>query len=201
MLRTLRIGLMTMVAVGAGLVAAWPVRACSPTVTKIEKNTDGTITYHFKIKVDEGTTAEAGAAGAKDANSDFFTIYNFYGFVEDSVKTPAGWKFSSEEFGKTPALNGYPLVLPVDVPGTPNLTWTCTKSVKAGTEVTGFSAKTRVAKTTDGMYSAQVTRPAAAIEGLAAEPGKPAGKPIKEGRIGTITKPAFLLDVDAGLKK
>ncbi len=198
MLRTLRNGLMTVVAVVAGLAAAGPARACSPTVTKIEKNADGTITYHFKIKVDEGTTAEA---GAKDANPDFFTIYNFYGFVEDSVKTPAGWKFSSEEFGKTPTLNGYPLVLPVDVPGTPNLTWTCTKPVKAGTEVTGFSAKTRVAKTTEGMYSAQVTRPVAAIEGLAAEPGKPAGKSIKEGRIGTITKPAFLLEDDSGLKK
>jgi hypothetical protein len=189
------------VVVAIGLAAAGPARALSPTVTKIEKNTDGTITYHFKIKVDEGTTAEAGAAGAKDANPDFFTIYNFYGFIEDSVKTPEGWKFSSEEFGKTPALNGYPLVLPVDVPGTPNLTWTCTKPVKAGTEVTGFSAKSRVAKTTDGMYSAQVTRRAAAIEGLATEPGKPGSKPTKEGRIGTITKPAFLLEIDSGLKK
>ena len=27
--------------------------------------------------------------------------------------------------------NGYPLVLPVDVPGTPNLTWTVTKPVTA----------------------------------------------------------------------
>src|SRR5438477_8948690 len=47
--------------------------------------------------------------------------------VEGWAKSPAGWEFSSEEFGRTPALNGYPMVLPVDVPNTPNLTWTVTK--------------------------------------------------------------------------
>jgi hypothetical protein len=44
-------------------------------------------------------------------------LYNFYGLVDGSAKSPAGWEFSSEEFGRTPYLNGYPLVLPVDVPG------------------------------------------------------------------------------------
>ena len=41
------------------------------------------------------------------------TVYNFYGLVEGSAKSPAGWEFSSEEFGRTPTLNGYPMVLPV----------------------------------------------------------------------------------------
>jgi hypothetical protein len=31
-----------------------------------------------------------------------------------------------------------PLVLPVDVPGTPNLTWTVTKPVAAGAQIDGF---------------------------------------------------------------
>jgi hypothetical protein len=30
------------------------------------------------------------------------TVYNFYGLVEGSAKSPAGWEFSSEEFGRTP---------------------------------------------------------------------------------------------------
>jgi hypothetical protein len=89
--------------------------------------------------------------------ADFFTIYNFYGLVDGSVNTPDGWKFTSEESGRTPAMGGYPLVLPMDIPGTPNITWTATALVKPGTEVTGFSAVTRVGATTDGIYSALVT--------------------------------------------
>jgi hypothetical protein len=37
-----------------------------------------------------------------------------------------------------PELGGYPLVLPVDVPNTPNLTWTVTKPVAAGVQIEGF---------------------------------------------------------------
>jgi hypothetical protein len=58
---------------------------------------------------------------SKDA-ADFVTVYNFYGLVDGSVKSPAGWEFSSENSGRTPAWNGYPLVLPMDVPNTPNQT-------------------------------------------------------------------------------
>jgi hypothetical protein len=64
--------------------------------------------------------------------------------VEGSAKSPAGWEFSSEEFGRTPTLNGYPMVLPVDVPNTPNLTWMVTKPVAAGAQINGFTATTRV---------------------------------------------------------
>jgi hypothetical protein len=72
----------------------------------------------FAVKTDQGETL---APGESKATSDFVTVYNFYGLVDGSVKSPAGCEFSSEEFGRTPYWNGYPLVLPVDVPGTPNL--------------------------------------------------------------------------------
>jgi len=62
-------------------------------------------------------------------------------------------------------MGGYPLVLPVDIPGTPNITWTATAAVKPGTEVTGFSAATRMTTITDGMYSAQVTQRSGPIQG------------------------------------
>ena len=174
--------------------AAVPARAAHLSVTKIEKGADGTATYTFKLKVDAGTTAEVG---------DFVTVYNFFGFVEGSVKAPAGWEFSSEQFGKTPALNGYPLVLPVDVPGTPNLTLTCKQPVKGGGGDLTFTAKTRVTKTVTGLYTAQVTRPAEAGSPVAPlAPGEPADAMLnKEARIGRLTLPDFRADVESGLKK
>jgi hypothetical protein len=76
--------------------------------------------------------ANAEAGNTAKAAADFVTVYNFYGLLEESAKSPAGWELSSEEFGRTPTLNGYPMVLPVDVPNTPNLTWTVTNPAAAG---------------------------------------------------------------------
>jgi hypothetical protein len=166
-------------------VTAVPAAAMQPVVTQVDKNPDGTMTYHFAIKVEQGETLTAGAAGAND---DFVTVYNFYGLVEGSVKSPAGWKFSSEEFGRTPTLNGYPMVLPLDVPNTPNLTWTVTKSVAAGAQIDGFTATTRVGAMVQGTYSAQITRQSPAITGAAA-------KESKQALIGTLPTPSFLADV------
>jgi len=110
-------------------ITAGPALALQTVVTQVDKNTDGSVTYHFAVKLDQGETL---APGESKATADFVTVYNFYGLVEGSAKSPAGWEFSSEEFGRTPTLNGYPMVLPVDVPNTPNLTWMVTKPVAAG---------------------------------------------------------------------
>jgi hypothetical protein len=122
-------------------IAACPALALQTVVTRVDKNTDGSVTYHFAVKLDQGETL---APGESKATADFVTVYNFYGLVEGSAKSPAGWEFSSEEFGRTPTLNGYPMVLPVDVPNTPNLTWMVTKLVAAGAQIDGFAATTRV---------------------------------------------------------
>jgi hypothetical protein len=66
------------------------------------------MTYHFAVRTDQGETLMPGEKGT----SDFVTVYNFYGLVDGSVKSPTGWEFSSEQFGRNPAVNGYPLVLP-----------------------------------------------------------------------------------------
>jgi hypothetical protein len=129
MLKTL--GAVLLLASGLAITAA-PARALQIVVTQVDKNDDGSMTYHFAIKTDQGETL---IPGESKATSDFVTVYNFYGLVDGSVKSPAGWEFSSEEFGRTPYWNGYPLVLPVDVPGTPNLTWTVTKPVAAGAQI------------------------------------------------------------------
>jgi hypothetical protein len=108
------------------------------------------------------------------------TVYNFYGLVEGSAKSPTGWEFSSEEFGRTPTLNGYPMVLPVDVPNTPNLTWVVTKPVAAGAQIDGFTATTRVSAMVLGQYTAQITRQLPAIQGAAGTPSV-AGKGVQTG--------------------
>ena len=126
--------------------------------------------------------------GDSKVAADFVTVYNFYGLVDGSARSPEGWEFSSEEFGRTPILNGYPMVLPVDVPNTPNLTWTVTKPVAAGTEIDGFTATTSVSAIVQGEYSGQVTRQLPAVQGVAA-------KPSKQALIGEIPTPSFLAEL------
>src|SRR6266478_3447559 len=88
-------------------LTAGPALALQAVVTEVDKNADGSMTYHFAVKMDQGETL---APGDSKATADFVTVYNFYGLVDGSVKSPAGWEFSSEEFGRTPYWNGYPLV-------------------------------------------------------------------------------------------
>ena len=171
----------------AAAATAMPARALQTIVTQVEANKDGSTTYHFAVKVDPGETLNPGDA----ATADFVTIYNFYGLVDGSPKSPAGWTFSSEQFGRTPTLDGYPLVLPVDVPNTPNLTWTVTKPVAGGTQIDGFSATTRVGAMVQGEYSAQTTRLLPKIEGAP----DVAARDTKQAQIGLLPTPSFLADV------
>ena len=146
-------------------ITAGPALALETVVTQVDKNADGSMTYHFAVKTDPGETL---TPGASKATSDFVTVYNFYGLIDGSAKVPAGWEFSSEASGRTPELGGYPLVLPVDVPNTPNLTWTVTKPVAAGVQIDGFTATTHVSTMVEGQYTAQLTRQVPPIRGVAA---------------------------------
>ena len=168
---------------GLAIIAA-PALALQTVVTQVDKNADGTMTYHFAVKLDQGETL---TPGAKEA-ADFVTVYNFYGLVDGSVKSPAGWAFSSEDSGRTPIWNGYPVVLPVDVPNTPNLTWAVTKPVAAGTQIDGFTATTRVSTMVDGEFTAQVTTQLPAVAGAA----DVAARASKQAVIGTLPMPSFL---------
>jgi hypothetical protein len=146
-----------------------PALALQVVVTGMDKNGDGSTTYHYAVKTDPGETLSPG--------SDFVTVYNF-SMVDGSAKTPAGWAFTSPEFGKTPTWNGYPVVLPVDIPALNNLTWTATKTIPGGSQIDGFSATTHASASTDGEYTAQVTRSAG-------------GKSSKQAIIGHIPTPAY----------
>jgi hypothetical protein len=184
-------GAALLLASGLAIIAA-PALAMQTVVTQVDKNADGSMTYHFAVKTDPGETL---TPGESKATADFVTVYNFYGLVDGSAKSPAGWEFSSEEFGRTPTLNGYPMVLPVDVPNTPNLTWTVTKPVAAGVQIDGFTATTRVSAMVQGEYTAQVTRQLPAIKGAAAGTPGVAATASKQALIGVLPTPSFLSDV------
>lgn len=184
-------GAALLLASGLAITAA-PAFALQTVVTQVDKNTDGSMTYHFAVKMDQGETL---TPGESKATADFVTVYNFYGLVEGSTKSPAGWEFSSEEFGRTPTMNGYPAVLPVDVPNTPNLTWTVTKPVAAGAQIDGFTATTHVSKMVQGEYSAQVTHQVPAVRGAASGTTGVAAAASKQALIGTLPTPSFLADV------
>jgi hypothetical protein len=174
-------------------ITAAPAPALEMVVAQVDKNTDGSMTYHFILKTDPGETL---TPGESKATADFVTVYNFYGMVDGSAKSPAGWEFSSEEFGRTPTWNGYPVVLPLDVPNTPNLTWTVTKPVAGGTQIDGFTATTRVGTTVQGQYAAQVTRQSPAIQGAAAGGTASAtAKASKQAVISALPTPSFLAEV------
>ena len=173
-------------------ITAGPARALHVFVTQVDRNSDGSMTYHFAVKTDEGETL---TPGEPKETSDFVTVYNFYGLVDGSPKSPTGWEFSSEQFGRTPTLNGYPLVLPVDVPGSPNLTWTVTKPVAAGAQIDGFTATTRESVMVEGEYTAQVTRQSPNVRGVTAGTLGATAMESKQALIGWLPTPKFLADV------
>jgi hypothetical protein len=87
------------------------------------------------------------------------------------------------------------MVLPLDVPNTPNLTWTVTKPVAAGTQVDGFTATTRVSTKVQGEYTAQVTRQLPAVQGTAAGAPGVVAKASKQAVVGELPAPTFLAEV------
>jgi hypothetical protein len=165
-------------ALGAG---ANPALGIQPTVERITQEADGTVTYHFAIKIDETIRVEG---QGKEPNPDFFTIFNFTGMVPGSEKQPPGWTFSTATNGITPYRGARTVLSAIDVEGIPNLTWSRTgATVEGPTEISGFSVRTTVKDTIVGEYGSQVTRKSAGTltAGASAD--------LKEARIGSITTP------------
>src|SRR3984885_2480290 len=57
--------------VSALAMTADPARALQVVVTQVDKNTDGSMTYHFAVKTDPGETL---TPGASQATGDFVTV-------------------------------------------------------------------------------------------------------------------------------
>lgn len=91
-------------------------------------------------------------------------------------------------------MNGYPIVLPPDVPNTPNLTWAVSKTVGAGAEVDGFTATTRGKMMVEGESASQVTRQSPAARGGAAGAENATATKSKQAITGSLPTPSFLAD-------
>jgi len=85
---------------------------------------------------------------------DFFTIYDFAGYVPGGNTQPAGWTFSAALIGKTPGR-----VNPIDNPHLFNLTWTYTGPTQIGPQSLGiFSAVSNTNLSRSGEFAAEATK-------------------------------------------
>ena len=93
---------------------------------------------------------------------DFFTIYDFGGFVPGSNMQPAGWTFSSALVGLTPAT-----VLPQDDLTLANLTWTYNgdATIIGPTDLGIFSAASTQSISRFDNFTASATRNGAPADG------------------------------------
>ena len=93
-------------------------------------------------------------------SGDFFTIYDFAGFIEGSViSAPTGWTGSAQKVGVDPTS---PMVIIPDNPNMWNITWTYNGSpTTVGQEMTfsGFRAVSDFSGVASGWYSAQSHKP------------------------------------------
>jgi hypothetical protein len=138
-------------AAGAGPVHADIVPAIGPSDVTLQGDGNYQWDYHGELNPAE-----------KVVTGDFFTIYDFNGFVPGTNMQPADWSFSSSNSGVTPT-GLLPLVnMPggiVDNPSIPNLTWTYTGSTGiAGPADLGiFSAESTFGNETLSSFSAMAT--------------------------------------------
>jgi hypothetical protein len=85
---------------------------------------------------------------------DFFTIYDFAGYVPGGNTQPAGWTFSAALVGITPGK-----VTPTDNPHLFNLTWTYIGSTQVGPEALGiFSAVSHTNLAKSGEFASEATK-------------------------------------------
>ena len=85
----------------------------------------------------------------------YFTIYDFKGYIPSSASAPAGWSFTVQNTGPTPDR-----VNPDDNPAVPNLSWTYTgPTLAAGqTGLGNFTAVSPFEMKVDSFFTAKTNR-------------------------------------------
>jgi hypothetical protein len=145
-----------------------PVRA---DITPFLNNVTGsagnwTWTYHSELSAAQELISTGAIPGAVSGPmgvlttqyKDYFTIYDFAGFIPGSATAPANWVFQSMNVGSRPGS-----VLPTDNPYIPNLTWYYTGSKVTGpVEISNglglFTAKSIYGEQTLGSFAADATK-------------------------------------------
>lgn len=103
--------------------------------------------------------ATSGFTGVKSTEyQDYFTIYDFAGFIPDSNTQPPNWLFQSLNVGTTPRS-----IFVLDDPDIPNLTWvydgpTITGPLELSNGLGLFTAMSIYDQQTDGTFAADATK-------------------------------------------
>lgn len=114
---------------------------------------DFTWSYSATLTQDENAVSGGSNGG------DFFTIYDFSGFVPGSNAQPAGWTFTASLLGTTP-----PKVTPTDDPLLFNLTWHYTGGSGLPATLVGpmnlglFSAESDTSGLRQGEFATEATK-------------------------------------------
>jgi hypothetical protein len=113
----------------------------------VAQTTDGSnFRYSYGVVLTSDSTLKTG---------DYFTIYDFAGYVPGTNVQPAGFTLSSAKSGPTPTG-----IAPVDNPSIPNVTWTYTgPTTTVGQAILGtFAVDSTFGSTVDGVFTAQTHR-------------------------------------------
>jgi hypothetical protein len=97
--------------------------------------------YSYGVVLTSNTTLQTG---------DFFTVYDFPGFVPGTNTQPAGFTFSTALVGPTP-----PGAAPTDNPGIANLTWTYAgpSTLVGRVDLGNFTAQSQYGATANGQFA------------------------------------------------
>jgi hypothetical protein len=142
--------LMTALAVGAANADIVPNLAGTVTCDFDGGLGSNVCTYNYSATIHSQTQV----TGAQDED-EFFTIYDFNGYVAGSGVAPTDWVFSTAGLGQTPDMIN---IGSKDDAGIPNLTFTYVgaASITDGRTVSGFQAKSLFGPTTVAdWYSSQ----------------------------------------------
>lgn len=123
----------------------------------------------------------------------YFTIYDFAGYVPGTAAGPDGWAFSLSNVGPTPELTD-----PADDPGVPNLSWTYTGPGQPGPARPGdFSAASAYWDATPSFFTARNLTLAGRVDTNITTTLVPVGPQAPTGP--TVPEPGTLLLAAAGL--
>ncbi len=142
--------------IAAGLAAAISARAdIIPTLDTVSSTGSSDFTWSYRATLTQDENAVSGGTNG----GDYFTIYDFGGFIPGTNDQPDGWTFSYQLIGKTPTR-----VTPTDDPTIYNLVWHYVGGAGLPNEIVGpvnlglFSAESTTDQLRLGQFAAEATK-------------------------------------------
>ena len=133
--------------------------ACAAAVAAAGPAAAGLLPTQWSVTPEDGnyrwTYAIVLPTDSQIRTGDYFTIYDFAGYVPGSNSQPADWTFTTQNLGPTP-----PDVVPMDDPAVPNVSWKYTgPTVTSGQIGLGnFWALSNFGQSADSFFTASTHR-------------------------------------------